>query len=317
MIESNWQIKNVASNGNVIVQQPGTNLVKQVRASDMIAHNPALIRTGQTVAVQRSSGAIESGWQVLKNNGTHIRVTRNGLIKDIPADDLVRLNHGTSYSPPVKPANVSGIARNQSLSFNQNHRIGAGEKITDGFVDGGRGMKVGSNGSASSSREVLVVDRARDVNLQKHIQYANSLQKLPEAERARKLAQYVDDVMNPQGGRYMSEQASRQMVNRYAGNEVLIGDVPNIGGGGGVCRHRSILYKILGDEAGLNTSLVRGNMATRSGVGGHAWNEVRLANGQTLVVDVMNPKPNFYLPNTSEVGSRYLTVGNKVMYGVH
>jgi transglutaminase/protease-like cytokinesis protein 3 len=57
----------------------------------------------------------------------------------------------------------------------------------------------------------------------------------------------------------------------------------------GVCRHRSLLFKLLGDEAGLKTALVRGNFIKKKPPGfAHAWNEVILEDGRHLLVDVMH-----------------------------
>ena len=84
-----------------------------------------------------------------------------------------------------------------------------------------------------------------------------------------------------------------------------------------MCRHRSLLFKLMADEAGLKTALVRGNMLFPGGYGGHAWNELHLEDGTVKIVDVMNPKEEFAFPDVTEawVERSYVTVRNGVIYG--
>jgi transglutaminase/protease-like cytokinesis protein 3 len=85
----------------------------------------------------------------------------------------------------------------------------------------------------------------------------------------------------------------------------------------GVCRHRSLLFKILADEAGLKVALVRGNYARKGPPGvAHAWNEVLLDNGSRLLVDVMHNggKPKFPEVTDPEVIKHYLKVDNTPWY---
>jgi transglutaminase/protease-like cytokinesis protein 3 len=101
---------------------------------------------------------------------------------------------------------------------------------------------------------------------------------------------------------------------------VLIGDVAEKGGGG-ACRHRALLFKLMADEAGLHTALVRGNARFGERGGGHAWNEVRLADGRSLLVDVMNPhfmgRGYFDFPELSDalVKQQYLDMQFQPIYG--
>src|SRR5438128_11467172 len=84
----------------------------------------------------------------------------------------------------------------------------------------------------------------------------------------------------------------------HRNHEVRLGDIPKITDGAGVCRHRSLMYKILADAAGLKVALVRGNYAHSNGrQGGHAWNELHLDDGRVLIVDTMNPPRHFIFPD--------------------
>mgnify|MGYP001829074772 FL=1 len=72
----------------------------------------------------------------------------------------------------------------------------------------------------------------------------------------------------------------------------------------------------MADESGLKVALVRGGyQVTETRVGGHAWNELVLNDGRRLIVDVMNPKPDFYFPEVGEPSlQRYRTVANQPKY---
>jgi transglutaminase-like putative cysteine protease len=90
----------------------------------------------------------------------------------------------------------------------------------------------------------------------------------------------------------------------------------------GVCRHRSLLFKLLADEAGLQCALVRGNYVHLH-VGGsdpHAWNELRLDDGRRFLIDTtLRPKskfPEITSPQVTplDVAKRYVKVDNKPFY---
>jgi hypothetical protein len=83
----------------------------------------------------------------------------------------------------------------------------------------------------------------------------------------------------------------------------------------GVCRHRSLLFKMLCDDAGLSVSLVRGNYDRGLTRGGHAWNELLLPDGARVIIDVMNPTPDFaFLPETAPEAKYYRTVKGEEIY---
>lgn len=93
-------------------------------------------------------------------------------------------------------ARLVHAAREVTLAYLKTHYVPAGTRIPDGYIDGGRGMKIAGNGAAKSLREVLVVDRPRDPALRVHLDYARSetLAKLPPLARATQLARYVDKL---------------------------------------------------------------------------------------------------------------------------
>jgi hypothetical protein len=174
-------------------------------------------------------------------------------------------------------------------------------------------MKIARDDNVASQREILAVDRQRDAALRKHLDYARSpgLAKLPPLERAQKLAMYVDEQFSPSEGRRFSEKACSILLDPYRNQEILLGEIVRAG----VCRHRALLFKILGDEAGLAVALTRGNLGSAQSNGGHTWNELVLPDGEKRIVDVMNPRPGFRFPKlTDREAESYLTVDHRPYY---
>lgn len=214
---------------------------------------------------------------------------------------------------------VPAAAREVVDIFNKQHYVGPGTKIPDGYLDGGRRMALDAAGHASSGREILWVDRARDAELAADLSFARSaqLRALPPLERAQRIAARIDAETTPPGGLKWVGETTEQMEKDVKNRPVLIGDWVDQCQAG-VCRHRSLLFKILADEAGLRTALVRGNFS-KGGPSGfpHAWNEVFLDDGRRVLVDVMHNggQPKFPEVTDPKVVERYLKVDNTPWYG--
>ncbi|MBI4820485.1 MAG: hypothetical protein HY791_29730 [Deltaproteobacteria bacterium] len=324
-VDSGWKISAfVPDSARVIVEKGGQ--AKHVPAGDLLTQNPELIPGGTPVRVPRTGGWTEDGWMALgpTSEGRIQVLGRGGERKAIPLAELLSANpellaaselDGVRSGSPAKVTPGKGLE--QSKSFLSTHRIPANQIIHDGFIDGGRGMQIHGQ-DVVAGREVLVVDRAKDTKLQRHLELARALQSLPEADRAKKLIAYVDNVFRPTEGN--AEDAANRTESKMRGREVLIGEAADLGGGG-ACRHRALLFKLMGDEAGLDVALVRGGMQTASGrSGGHAWNELKLATGDRLMVDVMNPtqeKGEFILPPLKRAAlgpSVYVDISGSPLY---
>ncbi|HWA97678.1 MAG TPA: EDR1-related protein, partial [Pirellulales bacterium] len=197
---------------------------------------------------------------------------------------------------PNDGATLSSNGAEVATLFNRTHLVGPGVTIPDGYLDGGRGMKVDSAGQASSRREILVVDRTHDEELAADLAFARSaeLRMLPELERVRAIAARIDQRTTPPGGGRWTGETVTMLEHEFAGKPVLIGDWVDQCQAG-VCRHRALLFKLLADEAGLQASLTRGNFMKNGKGEAHAWNEVQLADGRRVLVDVMHNggKPKF------------------------
>jgi hypothetical protein len=221
-------------------------------------------------------------------------------------------------SRPARPAQIGEAGKPAVMAYRLKNYVGPDLVIGDGYVDGGHAMTIHSDGKVTSSREILTVDRKADAELQKHLAYARSdeLKKLNPLDRATRLARYVAALYTPAEGRRTLEAKTRILETTYRNKAVLIGDVVKITNGTGVCRHRSLMYKLLADEAGLKVSLVRGLYGHDPAKAGyHAWNELFLDGGKMVIVDTTNPQPDFHFPTLdSKQAPRYLTPQRQPKY---
>ena len=264
----------------------------------------------------------------------------NYLASDMTIDDDIWRNFDPSNKNSVPGQKASNLKNNpqaempnvispfeQSNSFNVKHNIGTDETIQNGYRDGGRafsfdvnGNRVDKNGNpvpAGFGREIIVVDYSKDTKLQSYISdVKNATRGMNEAQKADYVHKYVRDLAS-QNGRLtpkICEDNSNLLPN---GQEMLLSDI--FGQGAAVCRHRSLMYKILGDEVGLKVELQRGNYFSDglgSYGGGHAWNIVNYSNGDVAIHDVMHDTVSSITPgNFSSKANNYYTVDNKKLYG--
>jgi len=193
-------------------------------------------------------------------------------------------------------------------------------RIPDGYEDGGREMRLDVEGHATSRRESLRVDRRHEAELAGDLAFARSaeLRSLPPLERAQSLAIRIQRQTTPPGGARWVTTTAMQLEAEFCNKPILIGDWVDQCHAG-VCRHRSFLFKILADEAGLRAALVRGNYAGNGGSGRgapHAWNEIVLDDGRRLLVDLMLGGDRQDLPEVASpaVARHYLRVDNMPWY---
>lgn len=221
--------------------------------------------------------------------------------------------------PALEPeAEVQAAAREVIELYHRRHCIGPGVRIPDGYLDGGRRMLIDTAGRAASRREILLVNRARDVELAADLAFARSdeLRAMPELGRAQRIVAHIDSRTTPPGGpRWVFATAERLEIE-CANKPVLIGDWVDQCQAG-VCRHRALLFKVLADEAGLRAALVRGNLAHNGPPGfAHAWNELELEDGRHLLVDIMRNgrQPTFPATDDRQVIEQYLKVDGTAWY---
>ncbi|MED5587150.1 MAG: EDR1-related protein, partial [Verrucomicrobiota bacterium] len=277
--------------------------------------------TARTFAEQALSGEEEQEFHRMQVPVDLLRAGKNVLAVSVhqvgPASSDLVLDleiFALTEEELPKKAVVRAEARQVINAYHKGHFVAPAMRIPDGYADGGTYMKIKEDGTVVATREVIMVDRKRDSKLAGYIDFARGKKDLPEVERAQILARYIDSMTSPNGQRDQAEAATRQLMD-YRNSEILLGQVAEYCGGG-VCRHRSLLFKIMGDEAGLKVGLRRGHMKSRGRLlGRHAWNEITLEDGSRRIVDVMNPEKNFKLPPAEKVSHKYAGIKGEELYG--
>lgn len=221
-----------------------------------------------------------------------------------------------TFSSGEKTPNIPFVASKKSVEVSnryvQNHRIGTSERIVDGFRDGGRDVRFDKWGKAiSADREIVTVDIACDKYLQKVIEHTKaSTQGMSEKQKAKFI---YDLILDLGGDAVKAEKRSHELAKAYQGKEILLGKVFEKEASS--CRHKSLLFKILADEVGLKTIMVRGNMLDFGGIGGHAWNEVVFSNGKRFIYDTQNSSIiNVTKGQINNKATCYLDINDQFLY---
>ncbi|MCM1003264.1 MAG: FHA domain-containing protein [Candidatus Gastranaerophilales bacterium] len=205
-------------------------------------------------------------------------------------------------------------AVDQSRNFNSTHNISSEEVVFDGYKDGGRRLQFDENGNPINkpSREIILVDRTNDTQLQSMISdIKQRTANMSDKEKAAFLQRYVYDI----SGGDVDMNIHDAWDSRNTGKEVLLGDIITQQPPVAVCRHRSLLMKVLGDEIGLKIELQRGNFYSGGGGGGHAWNIIRFDDGTSAIYDAMHNKTSSTTPGKVDSYARqYYTVNNEALY---
>ena len=122
-----------------------------------------------------------------------------------------------------------------------------------------------------------------------------------------------DLILDLGGDAVKAEKRSNELAKAYQGKEILLGKV--FEKEASCCRHKSLLFKILADEIGLKTRMIRGNMLDFGGIGGHAWNEVILSNGKRFIYDTQNASIiNVTKGQVGKNASSYLDMYDQSLY---
>ena len=170
--------------------------------------------------------------------------------------------------------------------LNKNYLL-ENEKIVDGFRDAGGGAQFSRFGDIIfAKREVITIDKSKDVYLHNAINYVRkNASHLPEKKKLKFIYNLITDIS---GDVNQAVKNSQLLAEQDAGQERLLGKI--FEHGAAVCRHKSIMFKILAEEVGINTRLLRGNFIDWVGDGRHVWNEVKLKDGSKFLVDIQNSR---------------------------
>lgn len=159
------------------------------------------------------------------------------------------------------------------------------DRIIDGFRDGGHSAKFGKFGDIiSGNREVITIDLKLDAYLRNAIRYAKeNTAGLSEKEKVKYIYKIIHNIS---GDFQKGDKRALILGEKGRCQEILLGKV--FEKEAATCRHKALMFKILSQECGLKTRMIRGAAIDLGGFGGHVWNEVKLSNGRKLLVDVQN-----------------------------
>lgn len=195
----------------------------------------------------------------------------------------------------------------QSSHYQENSDIDLWTKVAYGFRDAGRGTVIGYDGEpiGKVSREVICFDGPdEDPVLHRLMAHARSVDQ-PAAgvlERVNILAGIVITAMEENDDSRNWSRIWNICEGDPVGRKVRLGEL--ISHETGVCRHRSLLFKVLADHVGVPAGLVRGFYRIGQFRQGHAWNEVMDERGVMHVVDTMMTR---MAPASAALGEQYLT----------
>jgi hypothetical protein len=195
----------------------------------------------------------------------------------------------------------------QSSHYQEHSEIAPYTKVASGFRDAGRGTVIGYDGEpiGRATREIICFDGPGDDpvlhELMAHARTADQ----PTAstiERVKIVAGIVVRAMEENDDSRNWSRIWNICEGDPAGRKVRLGDL--ISHGTGVCRHRSLLFKVLADHVGVPVGLVRGFYRIGQFRQGHAWNEVTDERGVMHVVDTMMAR---MAQADAPLGEQYLT----------
>jgi hypothetical protein len=195
----------------------------------------------------------------------------------------------------------------QSRAYQETSEIEPYTKITHGFRDAGRGTVMGDDGEpiGKASREIICFDGPEDDPvLHRLMAHAWAADKATSGivERVKILAGIVIRAMEENDDHRNWSRIWSICEGDPAGRKVRLGDL--VSHHTGVCRHRSLLFKVLADHVGVPAGLVRGFFAIGDYRQGHAWNEITDERGVMYIVDTMTGR---MVPAAAPLGERYQT----------
>ena len=171
---------------------------------------------------------------------------------------------------------IGNTGLKQTLYYQKHGIIHKHTKLADGFMDGGKGAHISSNADIESKREIIVVDRTKDQVLQSMIDEVKTKTKdMSETDKIKELFSYM---VNKSKHTYSKNYSNKAILN--ANKKVLVGDCIN--DPYHEARHASIVFKIIADEIGIKSDLVKGTFLGKI----HAWNVVYQKGKRPYIYDV-------------------------------
>lgn len=192
----------------------------------------------------------------------------------------------TSQTPRIPYVN-SRQALNLSEEYLKNNCLMEDQLIVDGFRDAGSGAIFSHWGDVlKAKREVITIDKEADVYLRNAISYVRqNTSQMSEKKKVKFIYNLIQDIS---GNAEKSLERSNVLGKNAVGEECLLGNI--FEQGAAVCRHKALMFKILAEETGIKTRMLRGNAVDLGGFGRHVWNEVKLKDGSKFLVDTQNSR---------------------------
>lgn len=278
------------------VDESGNAFIQDANSTNGTWVNGERIREGEWVQLKPSDkvnlGKPEHGHE-LHFRADSPRAAVNRLVErmDLPEAVLLRPRDYVPESPRTFKESID-----QSNYFGSNSELAG--RIRDGYVDAGKGTRVGADGQlvGPPRRHMIAVDRANDPVLRNVIEDARTrFGHLSPAEKAAALNTYVHELIGaPNISGKQLDAWHDAFGEQNMGKPVLLGEF--IRQGKGVCIEQATLMKVLADELGLEATLVRGAGEVGDPTINHAWVHIRLP-GQD--------EPLVYDPRWREAGVRY------------
>lgn len=225
------------------------------------------------------------------------------LVKKIPSIEVdgvgVGVIDGTHLEVNISPEDIRNLTPGEGIRF----RLNCSRK-TKTVPDGTRiPSKIKYIDDTNSP--ILVLDRSHP-SIQRLMKKAEALKSLPETERIDRVYNLVFSNLN-HGTPDEVDNMHGRFERKHADGEALLGDYVDLGAG--VCKQMTALLYILGEAAGLDVVMQRGQAERfdrKSGfpMGRHAWNVILKSDGQEVGVDVMNKRRERRVKPTAELGLR-------------
>ena len=160
-------------------------------------------------------------------------------------------------------------------------------------------IDIGKNKNVLQKREVIIFDEEHDTNLRDIIKRVNNFEK--NNKLYKNIIGVIIDYMSEECDDFKFNKFMATTAFKYKTNSIYIGDIDC-----GLDRHKSLLFKYLCDDVGLQCSLLRNNKMDLNGniYDDHVWNLI-LLNGKVYIVDFRYFPNRIVHPNNSETSKYY------------
>ena len=160
-------------------------------------------------------------------------------------------------------------------------------------------IDIDKNKNVLQKREVIIFDEEHDTNLRDIIKKVNNFEK--NKDLYKNIISVIIDYMSEECDDFKFNKFMAATAFKYKTNSIYIGDIDC-----GLDRHKSLLFKYLCDDLGLQCSLLRNNKMDLNGniYDDHVWNLI-LLNGKIYIVDFRYFPNRIVHPNNSETSKYY------------